>query len=646
MKKTISFISILILGLFLSLFAIFYNYRLCDAQAQKQTVPGVMDLSETESPYLLDALLAGQWEYYPDELIFSDTIGEDQFTDIDVIDPALEGYRRAKDPSYHRSPEQILQLSSTVPNPDAEHIYLPSILANLHGQNANCSKTSYRLILENCPSTDAVDIVLSVTGMVKGSYHLFINGREVSSFIAPYSYPEYYTTLPETIELVIEVTHASSTFNICPRLSYKGIAMSVIDSYKDRMIGICCALISALIILMIFIFSLEPARFRWYFCVGLIFAVYYIMINLWATGYLSTITQYIPLYFLSQLSVLVLQFGFFMIFVILQRFYPSCYPAKAMHMLLFLLGVAWLSALLNIFLPWHTFFQTMCMIFTLIPFIMWLIFTLKNLAGMPFDLVLFNDGLLILTCGANAAMIYNEFGIPNALCYIFPCSLFCYIVLIFIATKYHQKQLMEKTLSLLDLEKETAKMQAAMLSSQLQPHFLYNALTSIQEMCYTEPESAADMIVHLSRYLRHNVDFMDFNDLVPFSQELEHIQNYMYLQNMRYGSSLNFEQHLGCTDFEIPPMSVQPLIENAINYGVRRNHNQGTIRLETFLLDKTVHIRVTNSGSGFDASHLKPNHSLCNIRKRLEALLQGQLEIISDPNALGTRVEITFRKEN
>lgn len=645
MRKFISFIIVLIAGVLLNIFAVTYNLWICNAQSVKQTTPGVVDLSDEDSPYLLDRLLCGQWEYYPDELIFSDALKENLSTDTGVLDPAVEGDRRLKDPSYSRLSPEILQLSSTAPNPDADHIYLPSILANLRGQTQHCSRESYRLILHNCPEIDRVDMVVSITGMVSGSYHLFINGREAYSFVAPYSYPEYYTTLPEDVELVIEVTHAASAFNICPRISYKGIAMSIIDTYKDRMIGISCALISAFVILMLFIFSLEPTRFRWHFGIGLIFSAYYIMINFWATGYLSVVTSFIPLYVLSRISGLILQLGFLFIFIALKKFYISYYPAKTMTGMLYLLCVSAGLSLLDLFLLRNTVLPMICAACILTAFITWLVLTMKRIAAMPVDLVLFHIGLLILTFGSNTALIYNEFGIPNAFGYAFPCSLFSYIVLVFAAAKYHQKQLMQKTLDLLELERQSTRMQAAMLSSQLQPHFLHNALTGIQEMCYTEPEAAADMIVHLSRYLRRSVDFMDYNDLIPFSKELEHIEDYMYIQRMRYGAALNYEQHLEFTDFQIPPMSVQPLIENAINYGVRKNHNRGSIHLETFLLDHLVHIRITNSGPGFDIADLKPNHSVCNIRKRLNTLLQGRLEFITDPDASGTIAEIIFRRE-
>ena len=162
-----------------------------------------------------------------------------------------------------------------------------------------------------------------------------------------------------------------------------------------------------------------------------------------------------------------------------------------------------------------------------------------------------------------ANYIYNSFGLPGKTLFLLPVCIITFGFLIFTASKLYQKQLLTHTQNLLTLEKEASRIQTAMLSSQIQPHFLYNTLTTIQEMCYTDPEQAADLIVHFSRYLRTNIDFMDYTDLIPFEKELEHIENYLYIQNTRFGNALVFEKDITVTEFQIPPLSVQPLIENA-----------------------------------------------------------------------------------
>ncbi|MFR5700517.1 MAG: sensor histidine kinase [Eubacterium ramulus] len=175
------------------------------------------------------------------------------------------------------------------------------------------------------------------------------------------------------------------------------------------------------------------------------------------------------------------------------------------------------------------------------------------------------------------------------------------------------------------------------------PNTLWRA---IQEMCYTDPEQAADLIVHFSRYLRTNIDFMDYTDLIPFEKELEHIENYLYIQNTRFGNALVFEKDITVTEFQIPPLSVQPLIENAIKYGIRKNGNHGTIRLETKQTAEGICILVKNSGPGFDEQKINPHHSIQNIRSRMDYLLHGTLIIHSQEGVEGTVMELLLPYQN
>jgi sensor histidine kinase YesM len=278
--------------------------------------------------------------------------------------------------------------------------------------------------------------------------------------------------------------------------------------------------------------------------------------------------------------------------------------------------------------------------------VLWLINFYHHIAYISFDLYIFQLGVLILVTGATGNQIYNRFGFPGKFLYLFPACIIAFVVLIFFASKFYQKQLLTHTQNLLKLEKEATKMQTAMLANQIKPHFLYNTLTIIQEMCYTEPEQAAEMIVHFSQYLRTNIDFMDYTELIPFVKELEHVENFLYIQKARFGESLHFEKEIDTTDFMIPPLSVQPIIENAIKYGIRHNDDQGSVTLTVREDAIGLHIEVRNSGPGFNESDLKQHHSIDNIRTRLASLLQGELRIHSTADVPGTVMEIFIPQTN
>ena len=129
-------------------------------------------------------------------------------------------------------------------------------------------------------------------------------------------------------------------------------------------------------------------------------------------------------------------------------------------------------------------------------------------------------------------------------------------------------------------------------------------------------------------------------------KELEHIENYLYIQNTRFGNALVFEKDITVTEFQIPPLSVQPLIENAIKYGIRKNGNHGTIRLETKQTAEGICILVKNSGPGFDEQKINPHHSIQNIRSRMDYLLHGTLIIHSQEGVEGTVMELLLPYQN
>lgn len=189
-------------------------------------------------------------------------------------------------------------------------------------------------------------------------------------------------------------------------------------------------------------------------------------------------------------------------------------------------------------------------------------------------------------------------------------------------------------------EQGTARTQAAFLASQIQPHFLYNTLTTIQELCYTNPLQAADTVVRFSNYLRQNIDFMEYKDKIPFSVEMEHIENYLDIQRARFGDAIKFVKEIDFEAFELPPLTVQPLIENAISHGIRKRNGQGTVTLKVQKSNGHVFISVIDDGTGFDVNAVH-SRSLENIRCRIEGAMDGVVQIDSRPPK-GTTVAIKF----
>ncbi len=189
------------------------------------------------------------------------------------------------------------------------------------------------------------------------------------------------------------------------------------------------------------------------------------------------------------------------------------------------------------------------------------------------------------------------------------------------------------------LDKQLADNRLALLAAQMQPHFLSNTLLAIQDLCYTDPEKAAATIVKFSSYLRTSIDVLGKEVRIPFAKEYQHICNFMDIEIIRFGTELQFETDIRVTDFSVPALSLQPLVENAVHHGIRKKSGSGKVRLTTVREKDNIIIRVADNGVGFAASATK-ERSLANIRLRLAAI-GATMTIWSHPD-IGTEIVITM----
>lgn len=192
--------------------------------------------------------------------------------------------------------------------------------------------------------------------------------------------------------------------------------------------------------------------------------------------------------------------------------------------------------------------------------------------------------------------------------------------------------------------RELEESRMKMMISQIRPHFLYNTLLAIQELCYTAPEKAADTIVTFADYLRSNMNFLKEEPLVPFERELKHVENYMEIQQVRFGRELKFTTDIRCKDFYVPPLSVQPIVENAVQHGIRGCPGGGIVRLVVENRDGRIYIITEDNGVGLDTNLLGKSEGFSameNVGRRIEKLLNGEMAAESKIG-MGTRITISF----
>lgn len=200
------------------------------------------------------------------------------------------------------------------------------------------------------------------------------------------------------------------------------------------------------------------------------------------------------------------------------------------------------------------------------------------------------------------------------------------------------------------MQKELYEAKVGVMVSQIQPHFMYNALSSIAMMCTIDPKTARQATVTFAKYLRGNMDSIKQTKPVPFSQELEHLKKYLYIEKLRFGDMLNIEYDIQATDFVLPQLSIQPLVENAVKHGVGMKKEGGTVTISTRETEDAFEVIISDDGVGFDTSAEKKDDGrshigMENTRKRVKEMCGGEVRIESKVGE-GTVATVVLPKED
>lgn len=194
-----------------------------------------------------------------------------------------------------------------------------------------------------------------------------------------------------------------------------------------------------------------------------------------------------------------------------------------------------------------------------------------------------------------------------------------------------QKKLRQKELDAEKAKTLATEAQLASLESRIHPHFLFNTINSISALLITEnPALAEEMLGNFSDLLRYSLD-SNSKSLVSLEQELEITNKYLEIEKIRYEERLDFviECKKNLHSVQIPPLSLQTLVENSIKHVVSKSSETTKITILVEPTDDFIEVKVADSGKGFTENDLKPNHGLDNLRKRLQTLFgeQAQLQI-------------------
>jgi hypothetical protein len=184
------------------------------------------------------------------------------------------------------------------------------------------------------------------------------------------------------------------------------------------------------------------------------------------------------------------------------------------------------------------------------------------------------------------------------------------------------------------------------LKAQINPHFLFNSLNSISALAGIDAARAREMCVRLSDFLRSSLR-MGERETVPLNEELELAHNYLGVEQVRFGSRLRVEQEIGpgCDACLVPPLLLQPLVENAVKHGIASLVDGGAVRIEARLVENALHIAVENPFDPEGAAARKNGLGLQIVRRRLLARYGDRADMVTDCGERSYRVEILLPYE-
>lgn len=264
-------------------------------------------------------------------------------------------------------------------------------------------------------------------------------------------------------------------------------------------------------------------------------------------------------------------------------------------------------------------------------------------AGGNGDILEFTGLMILFLCGVVELGFFYRNDLEDTGTLV-PLGILVYLILI---SGSAVRNLLRRTARTEELSRELQDSRVKLMVGQIQPHFIYNTLGAIQAYIMKSPNTAYKMVQDFSDYLRANIQSITRTDPILFSEELKHIRAYTDIELVRFRNRIQVVYEIGPKDFLILPLTVQPLVENAIKHGLCKQPEGGILWIRTLEEEKNYLVIVEDNGIGFDVSEImgeKDNFGLMNIQKRLKSQMGAEVKIESAPGK-GTRVTVTIPRD-
>ena len=241
--------------------------------------------------------------------------------------------------------------------------------------------------------------------------------------------------------------------------------------------------------------------------------------------------------------------------------------------------------------------------------------------------------LLIYLVPMTAMLIVHTF-VAIEIFVVFGMALFAFIMYGLILSDNLEKYMRQ--------QREIAEQRANIMVLQMRPHFIYNSLMGIYYLCDQDAEKAKQVTLDFTTYLRKNFSAIASKDTIPFNEELEHTRAYLAIEQAQFEDSLFIDFDTPHTSFRVPPLTLQPIVENAVVHGLRGSNAPIHVSVITRKSDTANEIIVEDDGPGFRSTdNNDPHIALDNIRERLDIMCGGSISI-SPRQEGGTSVKVTI----
>lgn len=567
--------------------------------------------------------LNGKWEFYPGRLILSDSGGEL---------PAPELVDVPKD------------LSSVVKEA-------------VQTENGGCS--SYRCRLKNVKAQDHLTAYIP---NIASAYRIYINGTIVtSSGIVSDDKDEVWATsshdsLPflleenEEYEMVVEISSKGNTGIYMP------VALSNYSTgniHENEVIALRYILCGIVLLCAVLFIILKYSVNRELYSLWLPTLSFVLALRILITNESFMVSQ--PLLFdLSFEDVSAFVFASTYIIKLISLIYiTKCLNINVKDNVFVAFCVGFLAAAIGInYLPnsaINTYYYLILTLFSSIIDIFIINRLCIEICKKNEYAFLYLLSYLFIIIGIAVDTLYSSGILLVPLSVFMPVFFAAFVFITVIIHAKRIKKMHDYALGSKQLERELESANTAIMISQIQPHFLYNALNTIKSLIKRDPAKAERAVIDFSQYLRNNMDSLTKVDPIPISEELDHVKKYCSIEQLRFSDKLEIFYDIESVDFYVPVLSVQPIVENAIKHGVTKKPQGGSVSVSTYEDEKNYYICVEDDGVGFDVNGIKADNSkshvgIENITKRFNSIMGAQVKIESEVGR-GTRVTVELPKD-